>query len=229
MNTFVGVHGGWAGGYYWDDVAARVEDKGRTSVVIDQLPSVGSDPDALGDLAADVDHVRTMIDGVDGPVTLVGHSYGGMVLTGLADHPAVRHSIYVAAFWPDRGVSAMDMFAGMVPEWAHLRDDGTLCVGDDLEPVRQGLFADVDTARAADIHRRLLPQSVSSLATASTAPDRAHPTTYVVCERDQILPPNAQEAMAQRADHVVRLPSSHCPMLSMPDELTAIIVATLDS
>lgn len=227
MSTFVGVHGGWAGGYYWDDVAPRVEKQGHRGVVIDQLPSVGSEPRVLGDLTADAEHVREVIDAVDGPVTLVGHSYGGMVLTELAAHPAVSHSIYIAAFWPPRGVSAMDMFGELVPDWAVLGDDGTLRVGDDLEPVWEGLFADVDADRAADIHRRLLPQSVSSLAEPSTAPDRTHTTTYVVCERDQIMPASAQETMAQQADQVQRLPSSHCPMFSMPDELASIIVAAL--
>ena len=63
--------------------------------VVDQLPSAGTDPTSLGDLTADADHV---LDTLDDPVVLVGHSYGGMVITELADHTKVRHSVYLAAF-----------------------------------------------------------------------------------------------------------------------------------
>lgn len=161
-------------------------------------------------------------------MSLVGHSYAGMVITELADHPAVRHSVYVAAFWPDRGQSAMDMLGGDVPEFLVLHDDGTFGFTDDFEVVRSTLFADIDEGRAAQIHRRLLPQSVSSITTSSTAPERTHPTTFVITERDQAVPPAAQEAMAQRADHVVRLPTSHTPMFAAPEELASIIVRTLN-
>lgn len=228
MNTFVAVAGGGAGGWYWDDVVEVVEQRGYDTVVVDQLPSIGADPEALGDLHADADHVRNVVDALDGPVSLVGHSYAGMVITELADHPAVRHSVYVAAFWPDRGQSAMDMLGGDVPEFLVLHDDGTFGFTDDFEVVRSTLFADIDEGRAAQIHRRLLPQSVSSITTSSTAPERTHPTTFVITERDQAVPPAAQEAMAQRADHVVLLPTSHTPMFAAPEELASIIVRTLN-
>jgi pimeloyl-ACP methyl ester carboxylesterase len=79
--------------------------------------------------------------------------------------------------------------------------------------------ADVDKQRAEADLRRFLPQSIASATAPSTAPDRAHPTTYIICERDQAIPPAAQEQMAAAADHRHRLPSSHQPMTSMPDEL----------
>ena len=151
-----------------------------------------------------------------------------MVITELANHPAVRHSVYVAAFWPERGQSLMDMLGDEVPEYVVLHDDGTLGFTDDFEMVRQVLFADIDEDRAAAIHQRLLPQSASSLATPSTAPERMHPTTFVITERDQLFPPAAQEAMAQRAVHVVRLPTSHTPMFAAPEQLASIIIGTLN-
>ena len=77
MNTLVAVHGGGAGGWYCDDVVPLIEKRGYDAVVIDQLASIGTDPAALGDLPADADYVRAVIDAVDGPATLVGHSYGG--------------------------------------------------------------------------------------------------------------------------------------------------------
>lgn len=228
MNTCVAVHGSGAGGWYWDDVAPLIEKRGYDIVVVDQLPSVGTDPQALGDLHTDAAHVRSVVEAVDGPVCLVGHSYGGAVITELADHPAVRHSIYVAGYWPERGQSVADMLGDDLPAYVAVHDDGTFGFTDDLDAVRQALFADIDEDRAAAIHRRLLPQSLSALATPSTAPERTHPTTFVITERDQLFPPAAQEAMAQRADHVVRLPTSHTPMFSAPEELASIIITTLD-
>ncbi|MBW3602720.1 MAG: alpha/beta hydrolase, partial [Actinobacteria bacterium] len=77
------------------------------------------------------------------------------------------------------------------------RDDGTVQVSDDLEAVRQALFAELDRDRAPDVHRRLMLASAASMATPSTY--RGHPTTYVICEHDQATPPAAQEAMAAKA------------------------------
>jgi len=228
MNTLVAVHGGGGGGWNWDDVVELIKTRGYDTAVVDQLPSIGTDPDALGDLYADADYVRKVVDAVDGPVSLVAHSYGGMVITELADHPAVRHSVYVAAYWPERGQSMMDMLGDEVPDFIEAHDDGTLGFIDDFEMVRQVLFADIDKDRAAAIHRRLLPQSASSVTTPSTAPERTHPTTFVITERDQLFPPAAQEGMAQRADHVVRLATSHTPMFAAPEQLASIIIGTLN-
>lgn len=70
--------------------------------------------------------------------------------------------------------------------------------------------------------RRLIPQALSGFATPSSAPDRTHPTTYVVCDRDNRIPVDAQEAMVAAADHVERIPSSHRPMASMPARLAEV-------
>jgi hypothetical protein len=81
-----------------------------------------------------------MLDDVDDPVVLVGHSYSGMVITELADDPRVRHSVYLAAFWPQRGQSVLDLFGdGPLPGRVALRDDGTLAISDDLETLREAL------------------------------------------------------------------------------------------
>jgi pimeloyl-ACP methyl ester carboxylesterase len=228
MSTLVAVHGAWAGGYYWQDVADRVQRKGHATAVVEQLPSVGADPQKLGDLTADADHVRHVVDAVDGPVVLAGHSYGGMVITELADHPAVHHSLYVAGFWPEAGQSAVDMLGDQMPDWVQVHDDGTARLSDDPHEVIRGLGADVDEDRAMDVYRRSMPQSVSSIATPSAGRPHTHATTYVICEHDQAVPPAAQEAMAQRADHIVRLPTSHWAMFAAPDDLAAVFIRALD-
>jgi pimeloyl-ACP methyl ester carboxylesterase len=225
MANFVLVHGGFVGGWLWSEVADRLRKAGHRVEVIEQLPSAGPDPATLGDLAADAEIVKRTVERVGEPVVLVGQSYGGTVITELADHPAVAHSVFVAAVWPQRGQSTMDAWAAAGPEatWVTAHDDGTLRATDDLELIRQKLCADVDTQHAYVNLRRLLPQSIASLAAPSTAPDRGHPTTYIICEQDQTLAPAAQEQMAAAADHRHRLPSSHLPMVSMPDELADLL------
>ncbi|MGQ0718509.1 MAG: alpha/beta fold hydrolase [Pseudonocardiales bacterium] len=223
MTNYVLVHGAFIGGWYWRDVAELLKKEGHRVEVVEQLPSIGTDPTALGDLHTDAAVVRQVIDAVGDQVTLVGHSYGGMVVTELADHPAVAHSVYLSALWPLRGQSCMDLFGGSPPPWVVLRDDGTVEASDDLEVMRQVWCADVDPQRATENIRRKLPMSISSIVAASTAPARGHPTTYIILENDQTIPPAAQQQMSAAADHVVRLVSSHQAMVSIPDKLAAVL------
>jgi pimeloyl-ACP methyl ester carboxylesterase len=224
MSNYVLVHGAFVSGSYWRDVAVLLEKEGHRVDVVGQLPSAGRDPAALGDLQADTDLVRQTVESGGESVVLVGHSYGGMVLTELANHPAVAHAVYVAAFWPTRGQSVMEILGGgPPPDWLIVRDDGTLAFTDDLEVRRQIECGDVDAERAAETLRNMVPQSLSSFAAPSTAPERDHPTTYIICEHDQAIPPAAQEQWAANADNVVRLPSSHQAMVSMPDRLAAVL------
>jgi pimeloyl-ACP methyl ester carboxylesterase len=224
MATFVLVHGAFVGGWYWDELAPRLEKAGHTVDVVPQLPSSGPDPAALGDLAADAEVVRRHVEAAGEPVVLVGHSYGGMVVTELADHPDVAHTVYVTALWPSRGASALDMLASMPPQtWAAPQDDGTIRATDDLRELHRSICADVPFDRAEPFLRRVRPHSIASVAAPSSAPDRTHPVTYVLCEDDACLPLEAQEAMAAAADHVERLPSSHAPMFSGPDELAELL------
>ena len=96
MSDYLLVHGGFNGGWVWDQwLTERLEKAGHEVRVVDQLPSAGTDPASLGDLTTDANHVRQVLDTIDEPVVLVGHSYGGMVITELADHPKVRHSVYL--------------------------------------------------------------------------------------------------------------------------------------
>ena len=223
MPTFVLIHGGFCRGWVWADTAAALREDGHRVEVID-LPSSGTVAAGLGDLQADIAAVRRTLDGISAEVVLVGHSGGGMVLTEFADHPSVRHSVYLAAFWPQKGQSAADMLGDQLPGWMVVRDDGTVGVSDDLEAARQALCADIDAERfAREVHPRYVLTSLSSAAAPSTAPQPQHPTTYIICEQDQTIPPAAQEAMSAAADHVIRLPSSHSPLLSMPKQLASVL------
>ena len=99
---------------------------------MDQLPSAGTDPASLGDLSADASRVRQILDAVNEPVVLVGHSYGGMVTTELADHPKVQHTVYLTALWPERGQSALNLFGDVLPPTVIRRDDGATQITDDF-------------------------------------------------------------------------------------------------
>jgi pimeloyl-ACP methyl ester carboxylesterase len=98
MTTFVLVPGGSVGGWHSSEVADRLRKAGHRVEVIEQLPSGGTDPAALGGLAADAEAVKQIVERIGEPVILMGHSYGGVVITELADHPAVAHSVYLDAF-----------------------------------------------------------------------------------------------------------------------------------
>ncbi len=223
MTTMLLVHGGFCRGWVWDDTVAALQAAGHRAEAPD-LPSSGSTAAGLGDLRADVETVTAVLDSVDDDVVLVGHSGGGMVLTELADHPRVHHSVYVAGLWPQQGQSVGDLLGGQLPDWMTAREDGAVQVADDADVVREALCHDVDQERfLADVFPRYALTSLSSVGSPSTAPTRSHSTSYIVCEHDRAVPPEAQEAMAGAADHVHRLPSSHSPLLSMPQQLADTI------
>ncbi|WP_448627464.1 alpha/beta fold hydrolase [Geodermatophilus sp. URMC 64] len=223
MTHFLLVHGAWGGGWAWDEVVSRLERDGHRATTV-QLVSAGADPAALGDLQADAEVVRAAIRDAGEPVVLVGHSYGGMVITELADDPGVAHTVYLTAFWPQRGQAVQSFLSeGPMPAWIVPRPDGNFEVSDDVDAVREGLCADLTREQAQELRDRLVLQSGTAFTATSTAPDRTHPVTYVICEQDRAIPAELQEAFAQQADHVVRLPSAHVPQWSMPDRVVEVL------
>jgi pimeloyl-ACP methyl ester carboxylesterase len=224
MATFLLLHGGFCQNFVWKDTAdALVAEDHR--VEAPDLPSSGPNPAGLGGLEDDVATVRDALDQAGAGTVLVGHSGAGLVMAELADHPGVAHSVYVAALRPERGESIADMMGGGTPDWMLVRPDvGAVQVSDDADVVRRALCADVDQERfLRDVYPRYVMTSLRIMAEASSAPAAGHETTYVICEQDQAVPPTAQEAMSSSADRVERLPSSHSPLLSMPDRLAEVL------
>ncbi len=225
MSTMLLVHGGFCRGWVWDDTARALRAAGHRAEALD-LPSSGPTASSLGDLHSDVEAVTAVLDRSDDAVVLVGHSGGGMVLTALGDHPKVRHSVYVTALWPQEGQSAADLLGGQLPDWMTVSEDGAAQVAGDADVVREALCHDVDRDRfLADVYPRYVLTSLSALGAPGTAPDPLHASSYIICEHDRALPPEAQEAWANAADHVHRLPSSHSALLSMPQQLADLIAA----
>ena len=222
--TLLLVHGAWCGGWMWEPTAQLLREQGRSVVVVDRLPSTGTDPAVLDTLTEDAAHVGRVLDTLDGPAVLCGHSYGGMVITELAQHPGVVHSVYLSAFWPRAGESLISILGdGPPPDWQVIRDDGAIAITDDEVRATDALFADLPETAAQSAYAQLVLQSLPSFLTPSSGAAHAHPTTYVVCTEDRAIPPAAQDAMAASADAVLRLDSAHCPQLSHPAAVARIL------
>jgi pimeloyl-ACP methyl ester carboxylesterase len=219
------LHGAFCRDWVWDETVRALRALGHRAETLD-LPSSGPTASSLGDLSSDLEATTAALDLIHDGVVLVGHSGGGMVLTELAEHPRVRRSVYVAALWAPAGQSVLDLLGGAFPDWMTVREDGAVQVSDDVDQIHETLCHDVDLDQfVTDVFPRYVLTSISSLSAPSTAPRPMHPSSYVICEQDRAVPPEAQEAMAGAAEHTYRLPSSHSPLLSMPQRLAEAISA----
>jgi pimeloyl-ACP methyl ester carboxylesterase len=142
-----------------------------------------------------------------------------MVVTEFADHPNVRHTVYLTAMWPERGQSALNLVGDVLPPVFTQRNDGAFEITNDFEFAWKSFCPDLDRDRAQEVLVRFVLQSDSSFAAPSAAPNRTHPTTYVIATGETDASVAAQEAWAANADHAVRLPADHMLQLSHPDEL----------
>jgi pimeloyl-ACP methyl ester carboxylesterase len=214
------VHGAWHGPWCWAPVLAGLDDLGIPTVAVEL---------AGPDLHADADLVRGVLDDVGtGGAVLAGHSYGGMVITDAGTHPAVEHLVYVCAFAPVEGETAVDAVAPFTSDLVaavEVRDDGTSVLDPSL--VAGALYADCD---ALDVERAvglLRPQPMAALAQAPRAVAwRERPATYVLCSEDRALPAELQRDMAARIPDVsvIELPgASHSPFFSRAKELVGIL------
>jgi pimeloyl-ACP methyl ester carboxylesterase len=226
------VHGAWHGAWCWERVAAPLRALGYEPEAID-LPGHGRSAEPLTDLHGDADAVRVRLDAIGEPTLLVGHSYGGMVITDAGAHDAVAALVYVAAYLPDAGQTLLDLFtAPALPEGERPSElVAAVRFSDDRSEMRlQGdavasaLYRDCDLATQQWAIRRLDAQSTASF---TQAPRRvawtSRPTTYVVCTEDRTIPAWLQRTMAVHADRVIDLPASHSPFLSMPERLADVL------
>lgn len=188
-----------------------------------ELPSCGSSA-PLSDLAADVAAVRGFLDAE--PTVLVGHSYGGTVITAAGDHPSVQRLVYVTSMLPDVGESLATL-AGPGPGWVQPDAEGLLAMRPDLteEQIRHHFLADCAPELAAGAIERLARQNPLALTQpVTTAAWRTVPSRYVVCTEDLATPPQRQRQFAERAGEVVELAGGHHPFLSRPGELAEAIL-----
>ncbi|MEO2129979.1 MAG: alpha/beta hydrolase [Microbacterium sp.] len=221
--TVLLVHGAWHGSWCWDPVASILRERGFDVRTVD-LPTVHHPNRAELGLADDAAAVADAIAAIDGPVTVVAHSYGGVPTTQGAGDPRVRHIVFIAAFVLDEGESLLASVGGVAPDWWQV--DGALTTaGSDAQPPQSLFFGDLDTQTADSTSQRLQAQATRPfLEEVTMVAWRGRPTTYIVTERDAIFPVFAQEALAARSESAIhRLDTSHSPFLSRPIAVADII------
>jgi pimeloyl-ACP methyl ester carboxylesterase len=220
--TLVLVHGAWHGSWCWEPL---VDALGDVPVQTVDLPSVGKDPGALGDLYADAEAVRAALSSIGGPTVVLGHSYGGAVITeAVTADSNVAHLIYLCAFLLDRGESLLGAVGGTPPPWWDIRGDRVL-----VQTPEDIFYNDVSPELTARSVARISAHSLAAFDQPLTnAGWNAVPSTYIIAEQDQAIPLFAQEAMAQRAGEVLRMDTGHSPFLSQPEALAELLRPILD-
>lgn len=224
--TYILVHGGWSGAWSWRDVGKELSQRDLPWTALD-LPSStrGAHPNTyLADDAQEVIDVAKL----DGTVVLVGHSYGGAVITQAADQiPNLARLVYIAGLVPALGQSASEAKAE-VDLMTRLDDaierDGEFLV---LNPLlaHAALYQDCKEKVAAWAVSQLTPQTVASFRSPRSAFDVDVPSRYILCTDDNALDPTLQKVMSDRCTEVVTLESDHSPFLSRPGVLTDLLVA----
>jgi pimeloyl-ACP methyl ester carboxylesterase len=221
MTTIVLTHGAFHGSWCFEPLVAELEARGITTALVD-LP--------LTDLTEDAAAVTAVLDTVDGPVILLGHSYGGAVVTVAGNHSSVERLVYLTALGPDAGELGSGGPMTIGEEFLltmRVGDDGIPFI--DPEFAAQIFYPDIDPDEAARWATKLRPGNTGGSVVVEKAAWRSTPSTYVVCTDDPILLVDGQRAVAERmgAD-VVEMPGDHSPMVARPAELADILVALLD-
>jgi pimeloyl-ACP methyl ester carboxylesterase len=205
------VHGGFVDGSGWQGVHdLLVADGYRVAVV--QNPTVTLEDDAVV--------TRRVLDGLDGPAVLVGHSYGGAVITEAGRHDKVAALVYITAFAPDKGESVGSLVAGFPADGPQPPilppQDGFLFL--DRDKFAASFAGDLPAAQAAFMADSQVPWGVNAAGgTVTDAAWRVKPSWYLVATDDKMIPPPAQRSMAERTGATVsEAQGSHSIYLSQP-------------
>jgi pimeloyl-ACP methyl ester carboxylesterase len=230
--TVVFVHGAWHGAWCFDRVASLLRSDGVPAIAID-LPGHGADPGPFSDLHGDAARVREVLDGLDGGFVLLGHSYGGAVITQAGTHPAVRHLVYLGALALDHGESCQVAGGEEAATISHEgrpdlgeaiidHSDGTTTLRpDDVGPF---FYSDCDDDTVAWATAHLGPHPMVTLGQQPSAVAwREKPSTYVVCAQDMAIHPGLQRILARRCTTSVEWPTSHSPFASRPDLVARLV------
>ena len=223
--SFVLVHGAWADGSSWRGVIEGLQANGE-AVIAPQFP--------LTSLADDVARLRQVLARQAGPTIVVGHSYGGQIITALGtDAPGVVGLVYVAAFALDEGESLGELLAqGPVPPaLVHQSVDDRGFVWLAEEAFTSHFAADVDPVTSKVLFAVQQPIASSIFSDVMGVPAwRSLPSWYLVATEDQAIPPPAQQSFAQRMGATtIEVPSSHLAMVSHPKEVIRLTEMASDA
>ncbi len=231
--TIVLVHGAWADASSWSGVVKRLQAAGYT---------VDAPPNPLRGLPQDSASLSAYLSTIAGPIVLVGHSYGGAVITDAATgNPNVKALVYVDAFAPAQG-ETLQQLVGAQPGSAFAVADPTTVfnlvpypgapAGDADTYLKPSLFhaafaADLSGAMAAEMAATQRPLAASATVEPSTAPAwKTIPSWYLVGTADKVIPPAEQLAMAHRAgSHITSVRASHVSLVSRPGAVVGLVLA----
>lgn len=218
VRNVVLVHGGFVDGSGWQAVYNLLRERGYDVGVV-QNPTLS--------LEGDAEATRQVIDAQDGPVVLVGHSYGGAVITEAGNHDNVAALVYIAAFAPDAGESVNTLIGtfpqdGPQPPILPPRN-GFLFL--DREKFHASFAADVPAELAAFMADAQVPWGLDALGGSITqAAWKSKPSWYLVATDDHMIPPSAQRTMSGRSGAtVVEAAGSHAIYVSQPDAVVSLI------
>jgi pimeloyl-ACP methyl ester carboxylesterase len=218
MNNIVLIHGGFVDGSGWEGVYRTLKKDGY-NVSIVQNPTLS--------LADDVAVTKRTLASQDGPAILVGHSYGGAVITEAGNDPKVVGLVYITAFAPDKGESVATLIKDP-PPGAPVPpilppQDGYLFL--DRAKFCASFAADVDAERAAFMADSQVPWGVEALSGTISEPAwKAKPSWYMIATDDKMIPPDAQRSMSKRAGStVVEVKGSHAVYVSQSEAVAALV------
>jgi len=212
------VHGTWVDGSSWSKVIPILQNAGH-KVIATQL--------SLHSLSDDIATVKRAVGLIGGPVILVGHSYGGFVITNAAyNNPSVKGLVYLAAFAPNEGQSLTDFVdSTKLPKGFLVFDSGGfIYINPEIFP--QAFAQDVDPTQAKIMAATQKPTNQSMLTEKSGPPAwKQLPTWYQISENDRIIPPNAERMFAKQMNATtISVPSGHASPASHPNEVAQLIL-----
>jgi len=218
VRNIILVHGGFVDGSGWEDVYKELKKEGYTISIV-QNPTIS--------LTDDVAVTRRAIAALEGPVILVGHSYGGAVITEAGNDPRVAGLVYITAFALDKGESVSSLLKDPPPGASAPPilppEDGFLML--DKQKFAAAFAGDVNPEVASFMADSQVPWGLDALSGAITqAAWRAKPSWYLVTTEDQMIPPDAQRMMSKRAGSTaVEVKASHSVYVSQPQAVAHLI------
>lgn len=228
--TIVLVHGAWADGSSWSAVTERLQDEGYT---------VDVPPNPLRGVTTDSDNLRAYLSTIQGPIVLVGHSYGGMVISNAATgNDNVKSLVYVDAYIPDKGETVGQLTAAQPGSALAVADPATVFNKVEIPNgggnvdlyVKPNLFpqifaADIAPNKAAVLAAGQRPLAGSALSDPAGEPAWKNiPSWTLIGTADKVIPPAEQKVMAARAgSHVLKIDAPHLSMVSKPSAVAGLI------